>query len=112
MPVQLLNKQRGSNADLVLGLFPAEHSEKIDMVDLDNQGFVRGIHIKPSKTRLKYTWIIAVWTSVFTHFMHEFVVNHLKRANSEKDMASVQQSPADRHWTDHGQSPRKLPMPG
>ena len=86
--VQLLNKQRGSNADLVLGLFPAEHSEKIDMVDLDNQGFVRGIHIKPSKTRLKYTWIIAVWTSVFTHFMHEFVVNHLKRANSEKDMAN------------------------
>ena len=85
--VQLLNKQKGSSADLVLGLFPAEHSDKIDLVDLDNQGFVRGVHIKPSKTLLKYTWLIAVWTPVFTHFMHEFVMNRLSRITSEKDQA-------------------------
>jgi len=86
--MQLLNKRRDSNADLVLGLFPAEHSGKADMVDLDNKGFVRGIYIKPSKTRLKYTWIIAVWTSVFTHFMHEFVINHLKRGDFVRDMVN------------------------
>ena len=85
--VQLLNKQKDSNADLVLGLFPAEHSDKIDLVDLDNQGFVRRVYIKPSQTLLKYTWLIAVWTPVFTHFMHEFVMKRLSRATSEKDPA-------------------------
>jgi glucose-1-phosphate thymidylyltransferase len=85
---QLLDKQQYSRADLVLGLFPAKNSEKVDMVELDDEGFVHGIQIKPSQTSLKYTWILAVWTSVFTHFMHEFVINHLKKANSEKDMAN------------------------
>jgi glucose-1-phosphate thymidylyltransferase len=71
--VQLLNKQRDTQADLVLGLFLADHPAKMDMVELDNKGFVRGIQIKPSKTHLQYTWIIAVWTSAFTHHMHEYI---------------------------------------
>jgi glucose-1-phosphate thymidylyltransferase len=71
--VQLLNKQRDTQADLVLGLFLADHPEKMDMVELDKEGFGRGIQIKPSKTHLQYTWIIAVWTSAFSHYMHEYI---------------------------------------
>jgi glucose-1-phosphate thymidylyltransferase len=71
--LQLLNKQRDTRADLVLGLFQADHPEKMDMVELDTKGFVRGIQIKPSKTHLQYTWIIAVWTSAFTQYIHEYI---------------------------------------
>lgn len=72
--LQLLSRQAESNADVVLGLFPAHHPHKVDMVDLDAHGRIRGIHIKPARTHLRYTWTIAVWTSRFTRFMHEYVL--------------------------------------
>ncbi|MDY7076057.1 MAG: sugar phosphate nucleotidyltransferase [Chloroflexota bacterium] len=71
--VQLLARQAATNADLVLGLFATNQPQKMDMVDLDKDGQVRSIVIKPAQTRLRYTWIIAVWTPVFTHFMHEYL---------------------------------------
>jgi glucose-1-phosphate thymidylyltransferase len=75
--VQLLSRQSATGADIVLGIFPATHPHKMDMVDLDKEGRVRGIQIKPSQTNLRYAWIIAIWTPVFTNFMHESVVNEL-----------------------------------
>jgi glucose-1-phosphate thymidylyltransferase len=69
--VQLLARQADKHADIVLGLFPAHQPQKMDMVDLDDDGRVRLIVIKPPQTHLRYTWIIAVWTPVFTRFMHE-----------------------------------------
>jgi glucose-1-phosphate thymidylyltransferase len=72
--LQLLSRQAESDADSVLGLFPAHQPHKVDMVDLDANGRVRGIHIKPARTYLRYTWTIAVWTSRFTRFMHEYVL--------------------------------------
>jgi glucose-1-phosphate thymidylyltransferase len=82
--VQLLSRQIRSNADLVLGLFPAHQPQNVDMVDLDTDGRVRGIQIKPVRTHLQYTWIIAVWTPVFTHFMHEYISTVLKANNHDK----------------------------
>ena len=41
-----------------------------------------GIQIKPARTHLRYTWIIAVWTPVFTRFMHECVSAGLKADNN------------------------------
>lgn len=70
---QLLNQQADSNADVVLGLFPADQPQKVDMVDLDNNGRVQQIVIKPRQTDLKYTWGIAVWTPRFTRFLHDYV---------------------------------------
>ena len=35
--------------------------------------------IKPPQTELQYTWLIAVWSPVFTQFMHEYVLGS-KRA--------------------------------
>lgn len=72
--VHLLNRQEESGADLVLGLFPSSNPGKMDMVDLNRDGKIYNIQIKPVKTQLQYTWIIAVWTPVFTSFMHDFVL--------------------------------------
>lgn len=68
---RLLRHQRQTGADIVLGLFPTDRPEKADMVDLDENGRIREIVIKPAESRLRFTWIIAVWTPVFTQFMHE-----------------------------------------
>ena len=71
---QLLAWQANTKADVVLGLFPTDQPHKADMVDLDNDGQVRRIVIKPVETDLHYTWMIAVWTPKFTHFMHEYLL--------------------------------------
>jgi glucose-1-phosphate thymidylyltransferase len=80
---QLLSKQRQTNADIVLGLFEAQKPQKMDMVDLDGQGNICKIDIKPASTQLQYTWIIAVWTDRFTEFMHQFVLEQKKRFTAE-----------------------------
>jgi glucose-1-phosphate thymidylyltransferase len=72
---RLLARQANTNADVVLGLFPVDHAQKWDMVDLNNNGQVRKIVGKPLRTDLRYTWIIAVWTPVFSRFMHEYLKN-------------------------------------
>ena len=71
--VQLLARQAQSNADLVLALFPAHQPNKADMVDVDADGRIRGIQVKPARTHLRFAWIIAVWTPVFTQFMHKYL---------------------------------------
>ncbi len=70
---QLMVCQAATKADIVLGLFPTDQPHKVDMVDLDDEGRIRQIVIKPRQTRLHYTWIIAVWTPIFTRFMHEYL---------------------------------------
>lgn len=70
---RLLAKQAETKADIVLGLFPTNRPEKSDMVELDDVGRVRQIVIKPAQTHLRWTWIIAVWTPVFTRFMHKYL---------------------------------------
>lgn len=87
--VRLLAQQAESNADIVLGLFPAHQPNKVDMVDLDAGGRVREIHIKPPWTQLQYTWIIAVWTSAFTLFMHEYVLSGQRRNDGDNAGTNV-----------------------
>src|SRR4030066_731343 len=43
--VRLLAKQKESNADIVLGLFPASQPHKTDMVELNADGRIRSIQI-------------------------------------------------------------------
>ncbi len=76
---QLLKRQSYTNADVVLGLFPTDQHQKWDMVDLDKEGRILKIIIKPQKTCLRYTWVNAVWTPVFTHFMHQYLADIQKR---------------------------------
>jgi len=66
-------KQEKSNADMVLGLFPAMYPHKNEMVEIDDNGPIRSIQIKTDRTELLYAWEIAIWTPVFTRFMHDYV---------------------------------------
>lgn len=71
--LDVLAKQKKSNADITLGLFRTPNPNKADMVDIDCEGRVASIEIKPSQTSLKYSWGIAVWGPPFTEFMHGYV---------------------------------------
>ncbi|MFZ0134696.1 MAG: hypothetical protein WAK95_19325, partial [Desulfobacterales bacterium] len=70
---QMIAARQASGADIVLGLYPADRPQKMDMVELDAGGRIRKIHIKPHETELEYTWISAVWTPRFTAFMHAWL---------------------------------------
>lgn len=84
----LLERQACRNADLVLGLFPAERPEISDIVDSDSEGRVRRILAKPGDTHLRRTWGIAVWSPVFTEFLHRYVADH-KDTAAEKPEVSL-----------------------
>jgi glucose-1-phosphate thymidylyltransferase len=70
---RLLERQTATGADLVLGLFPTERCRTTDMVDCGPDGRVRRIEVRPESTSLRYNWLIAVWTPVFTRYLHEAV---------------------------------------
>ena len=70
---RLLKKIETTNADVVLGLFPANKPEKTDMVETDENNHVRNIVIKPKQTNLKFTWGIAVWKPAFSQYLHEYL---------------------------------------
>jgi len=71
--IQLLARQNSSKADVILGLFPAHDCRQMDMVDLHSDGRIRSILLKPLQTELRYAWICAMWTPVFTSFMHQYL---------------------------------------
>lgn len=81
----LLNKQQKTGSDIVLGLYEAVNPQKMDMVNFDKNSNVKEIEIKPVKTDLKYTWIMAVWTPLFTQYLNSIVK---KINNSEIDFKS------------------------
>jgi glucose-1-phosphate thymidylyltransferase len=70
---QLLVYQAAKEIDVVMGLFPCKRSRKADMVALADDGRVERVVIKPRVTNLSHSWAIAVWTPVFSRFMHEYV---------------------------------------
>jgi len=82
---RLIAKQKETRADVVLGLFPTEQSVNVDMVQVDDDSRVRQIIIKPSRTTLRHTWGIAVWTPVFTRFMHEYLLTIQGELESSKN---------------------------
>lgn len=71
---KLLARLAASEADVVLGLFPTDQPHKAGMVDFDQEGRVLLIKEKPKQTDLKYMWGVAVWTPVFTSFLHEYLI--------------------------------------
>ncbi len=91
--IDLLNRQAESNANLVIGLFPTDQPQKMDMVDIDTDGKVRGIYIKPDQTSLCYTWIIAVWDFVFTDFLHHYLADIQKRYKPAITNAQIEELP-------------------
>ncbi|MGB4066508.1 MAG: hypothetical protein WBK08_00620 [Nitrospira sp.] len=70
---KLLARLDRSGGDAVLALFPAHDPKAMDMIDIDENLRVREIHLKPKTTRLRYAWLCAAWTPVFTEFLHQFL---------------------------------------
>jgi glucose-1-phosphate thymidylyltransferase len=84
--VKLLSRHAVDDVDVVLGMFPADRPQKVDMVDMDEVGQVKQIIIKPEQTDLRLTWGIAVWTSVFTRFMHEYLAEMKETAAQQPEL--------------------------
>ena len=71
--VKLIDRLDNSEADVVLGLFPTDRPQKMDMVHTDNSGRVVDIQIKPNATTLDRTWILAVWRPSFSAYLYKLV---------------------------------------
>jgi len=74
------------DADVALGIFPADRPEKTDMVDMADDGSVRRLVIKPTHTDLRYCWGVVAWTPVFTHFMHNYLASHQNIAATQPEL--------------------------
>lgn len=70
---KLLARLDRSGGDVVLALFPAHDPRAMDMIDIDENLRVHKVHLKPKATRLRYAWLCAAWTPVFTEFLHQFL---------------------------------------
>lgn len=70
---RLLERQRATAAELVLGLFPTERFHTTDMVELGPDGRVVRVEVRPQSTALRCNWLIAVWGPAFTEFLHDAV---------------------------------------
>jgi glucose-1-phosphate thymidylyltransferase len=85
---RIITRQEESGADIVLGLFTTDQTHKMDMIDREDSGRVKNIIIKPSETELKYTWIVAIWTPLFTQFMYDYLNTASEKYDSKSTPAS------------------------
>lgn len=88
---QLIRKQEETAADIVLGLHRIDEPPTWDMVATEASGLVRRIEMKPAKTDLVFGWHFAVWTPVFTQFLHRF----LRSEKTGHDMARMRSKAND-----------------
>lgn len=89
-PLTIMRRLDSTDADVVLGLFPTDNPGKFDMVQIDDEGQVINIEIKPESTSLDLTWILAAWRPTFSAYLHNLVGNQPDRiaehANSSTNM--------------------------
>ena len=92
--LSLLCKLEKCEADIILGVFPVDNPQKVDMIDMSDDGKVRKIVIKPKQTDLQYAWGIAVWNPSFTYFMHKYLHNkgNIQPSHPELHMGDVIQA--------------------
>jgi glucose-1-phosphate thymidylyltransferase len=69
----VVERHRVSGADFVVAVVPTDRPEKNDLVDLDQAGKIVRMEIKQPDSKLRHTWMLAVWGPEFTEFLHEFV---------------------------------------
>ena len=69
----LLAAMEASGSDAALALFPAGDPELVDQVEVDGEGRVRRLQVKPGPERLPHTWGAVAWGPAFTELLHGFV---------------------------------------
>ena len=77
--IKLMRRLESTGADVVLGLFPTNSPSKMDMVDVNDAGRVSSIEIKPERTTLALTWILAAWRPSFSTYLCELVLDNMTR---------------------------------
>jgi len=82
---RLIERQERAKADVVLGLHRIAAVQTWDMIETNEDGLVRRIEMKPASTRLSHGWSCAVWTGVFTEFLHGF----LRSAETKRDLSRL-----------------------
>jgi NDP-sugar pyrophosphorylase family protein len=88
---RLIRRQDETAADVVLGLHRIDHPNTWDMVETEADGRVKRIEMKPTTTELVFGWHFAVWTPVFTEFLHRF----LRSEKTTRDMARMRSTAND-----------------
>jgi glucose-1-phosphate thymidylyltransferase len=75
---QLLARQEETRADVVLGLFPMRPDRSDDTIDVGPSGQVLEVHLQQRVPGLELTWNVAVWTSRFTDYLHDHLLERLR----------------------------------
>jgi glucose-1-phosphate thymidylyltransferase len=83
---KILARQAATSADVVIGLFPSDKPEKVDMVEVDGSGRVKALTIKPRHTDLRYTWGLAVWNMTFSEFLHSTTAAPLPASTGQREL--------------------------
>ncbi len=86
----LLHRLDDTNADLVIGLFPTDQPERVDMVALDGRGRPTEVVIKQPDRGLRYSWSIAAWSPGFSSYLTEFAAG--QRGPLEPSVGDVVQA--------------------
>ena len=78
---RLLTAMKLHVADAALALYVAQDIPQSDMIDVDADGRIRAVVLKPAASALRFTWACAVWGPNFSGFMHDFLA--AERAKGE-----------------------------
>jgi glucose-1-phosphate thymidylyltransferase len=78
---QLIEKQKTTQADVVLGVFPIGVDQRWkDILAFGPEGKIQTIALQdPAAAKQRVAWAIALWTFEFSRFMHHFLSEALSR---------------------------------
>jgi glucose-1-phosphate thymidylyltransferase len=68
----LVRELIATDSEVMLGLFPSDVPEKVDMVEVGDEGRIRSIDIKNPYSEHTLAWIIAAWQPSFTEWLHQY----------------------------------------
>jgi glucose-1-phosphate thymidylyltransferase len=77
---------RSSNADVVMGSFPADFPQGVDMVDMAHDGTVNALVVKPPASSLTHTWGVAAWSPRFTALLHEHLAERSDPSEAGREL--------------------------
>jgi glucose-1-phosphate thymidylyltransferase len=80
---QLIKEQAATGASIVLGIFPIKADQRWnDILAFGDNGKIQTISLSdPTKGTQRIGWAIALWTPKFSLFMHEFLLEVMKKNN-------------------------------
>jgi len=71
--LKVATERVSKDADVTLCMFHTDCPEKVGMVKLDKDNWVKGIDDKPTSTNLEWMWGAMIWTPIFTEFLHNSI---------------------------------------